>query len=115
MDKRKYFIQASETYLDLLEKTDLSVEDIDEEYICFTEKIDNQEFIEEKMTCKEIIDSCEFLHNEKINKEIFNAGLIIVLDTSKRKIILDGNHRLNLMKEENLDFVFDVIIIDGNI
>lgn len=112
----KQFSDAADTYADLLENSGKisCSDDILDLILLFKEKIENDEFLEETMTVSEIINSCNLLHTEVLNnKKYMERGFIVVLDTGKKKIVLDGNHRLNTLNIEDPDFEFKVFIIDG--
>ena len=114
----EYFLsQAIDTYTDLLSQTEKTDDEMDQIESLFMEKIRNEEFEEVYLPIKEL-HSFKRLHDykkEDVEMEEVAQGLIVVLNTGKEKIVLDGNHRINTLNDCHPDLKALVVIIDNDL
>lgn len=104
---------AYETFTDLLSQREISEDEMDELEEQFLDIMRNEEY-EEKW-----IEAGSFpytpLHTnqyEDINDFNLFAGVIVVLKEGDKSVILDGNHRVNTLKEHYPDTQVLTIIIE---
>ncbi len=108
--EEKVLNTAYDTFTDILSASDLSVEDMDHYEDVFKDILKNSEW--EEMALSEI-SIFETLHPYSAENFVQGYNQVVLLIFQNRKIIIDGNHRINFLRNHGLfNKTLKVILID---
>lgn len=106
-------IQALETYHQILMDSNIGSDENDEHYNYLYTKLKNQNWVEETIS----IDNFPYrlIHGARVSpEESCHYGVIVVLiDQEGQGLVLDGNHRINTLKELQDPSFFPIIKVKG--
>lgn len=105
-------ITARDTYSQLLEESDMDPEEVEELIQSLETKIAKEDFREELVN---ILNFDYTLLHPYFHEgdEFIPYGVVVVMISEGKSLVLDGNHRVNTLKHRGDTTEFPVIIISG--
>lgn len=104
---------AVDTYLEYLSQSDKSLEQIDSDESYFLELVKNEEYLEEWITAADF--NYKTIHSyqyDDVNDPKLLEGAIVVVKENGESLVMDGNHRINTLKEKSPNTLVYVIIFE---